>query len=90
MEDNTWDKILSGDLRHRIKEGHMIIGPNSADGTLSTWYAESEQRAVELASHFCQGTGSCYEIIEYKFIGVVRPQALPIEFVKPPQETENQ
>lgn len=78
-----WNKILSGDLKDKIKDGFMVIGQNTSDYTLSTWHYESETDAVSFAEHISRTTGGCYEIIKYEFFGVVRPAKLPTEYVKP-------
>jgi hypothetical protein len=81
MESKTVrEKILSGDLKDRIEEGFMIIGPNSLDGELSTWHCGTEEEAVRMADSWCKSNGGYFEIIKYKFCGVVRPPSIPSEY----------
>lgn len=67
------NKILSGDIATRIKEGLKVIGPNTSNGDITSWHFDSEQMAMEFARHNATTTGNCYEVIEFKFVAVVRP-----------------
>lgn len=85
--DDILGVINGDDLKDAIKTGYLIIGPNSSDGTLWRWHASSEAEAVRMTSLWAERSGCTYEIFKYEFIGVVRSQKYPVEFVKPPQST---
>lgn len=80
---DEWNKMLSGDIKHHIKEGFLIIGPNLSDGTLCRWHCDSEHNAIIMATSFSERSGNCYEIVEYKFKGIIRPTVFPTKYVKP-------
>lgn len=80
---NWWNKILMGDIDQKCKSGYMIIGPNCSDFTLSTWYCDSEEQAIRMATQWSGNYGGCYEIIKYELCGVIRPTILPTEYRKP-------
>jgi hypothetical protein len=86
-----WDRI-KGDAKHRTKSGYMILGPNCADGELCDWHSDTLDGplgAIEMAKHFSKSSGSCYEILKYEYIGVVRPVPVEVEFVQPEHPTES-
>lgn len=90
-EKSIWDRLKSGDISNRMKSGYLILGPNSADGSLSDWHCDcldGPLGAITLATSFAKITGSCYEIMKYDFVGIVRPVETPIEFVQYKEGTE--
>ena len=84
-----WNKLLSGDLKDKMKAGIMIIGPSTApNNDINTWHADSEEQAVIMATLLGKKTGGCYEIIKYELLGVVRPNLVPMEYIKPEKREE--
>lgn len=77
--------VSDNPVKDRIERGYMVIGPNTADGEMSTWHADTEELAESMAKGFAQSTVSCYEIVKYEFVSMVRPALFPIEVIKKPK-----
>lgn len=70
----------------KIRTGYRVIGPNTSDGSLHSWYFPTLEAANDFAESLAHTTGE--EVDVCKYLGswrVVRP----MEFIKAEDETTN-
>lgn len=75
---------------HKTRSGYRVIGPNTADGRITTWYPATLAEAKTFAESIAKEMDAEYDILLY--VGTVRQVPLeprPVEWVEAasPQET---
>lgn len=63
----------------KIRTGYRVIGNNTSDGALHSWYFPTLEEANNFAESLCQSTGQ--EVDVCKYLGSWKI-VLPTEFVK--------
>lgn len=65
---------------HKIRAGYRVVGHNTADGQLHSWYFQDIESANNFAKRLCRDTGR--EVDVHKFLGSWRIAEPPVEFVE--------
>lgn len=63
----------------KIRSGYRVVGHNTSNGALHSWYMGSLEDAKEFAEQLSATTGQ--EVDVCKYIGSYRPKEAPTEFV---------
>lgn len=68
----------------KLRDGFRVVGPNTADYSISTWYMSTLDEARRFAEGIAKNVDAEYDILQY--VGTVRQKPLdprPVEFVTP-------
>lgn len=68
--------------KHKIRKGYRVVGPNTADYKISTWYFPTFKEAEQFCNHIAADVDAEYDILKY--VGTVRQKPLeprPVEYV---------
>ncbi len=74
---------------HRVRKGFRVVGPNLADGSVTTWYMETLEEARKFADGIAQRCDAEYDILQY--VGTVRQVPLPLrplEWLETPEKSQ--
>lgn len=64
----------------KIRDGFRVVGRNSSDGNLHSWYFPTLAFANAFGKQMCEDTGGEYEVL--KPIGSWERKSPPVEFIK--------
>jgi hypothetical protein len=70
--------MSQGDFR--IDGGFRVIGPNTGDGAVSSWYFATEKEAQAFAEQLSREVQDTVEVCKY--LGRYRPTLHPVEWIK--------
>lgn len=59
----------------KIRTGFRVVGPNLADGRVSTWYMQSLEEAKSFAEGIAKQCDAEYDILQ--FVGTIRQIPMP-------------
>ena len=75
---------MSEERDTKIRTGYRVIGPNTCDGQLHSWFMPSREMADNFAKQLARDTGA--EVDVCKYVGSWRIVPNPVEFIEAKDE----